>query len=773
LLNSQDKETEKVSSTGSGNSNGNSLTAVGHKVPRVDGPEKVSGMARYAADLNLPGLLHARPVLSLYAHAKIKRINTEAALKVPGVIRVVTARDLPIKKGGSESRKRDPLAKDEVFFYGQPVVIVLGDTEAAARDGAELVEVEYEPLPGTIDFLKAMQSDAPLVQSKPASGADAEASMHNAAAGGAKEEEKIDLPGNVTNHSHLKRGDVEAGFKEAAVISEHTYRVPAIYQSYIETQSVTAVPDPLGGMTIYSSTQAGFYCRDEVAEALGIAPNKVRVVTMTVGGAFGAKFVLIEPLAAALAKLAGRPVRLSFYRMEDLLAANPVQAGSVEFKMGARADGTISAMKAKMIFDSGFNPGAGVWAIGMLGMCYRVPNFDLEAFEVLTNKVGVGAYRAPGAPQVTFVTESAVDELAHKLKMDPLEFRLKNCVVEGDKNNSDQTWPRIGLKECLETLGRHPLWLNRAQKGPDEGIGLACGGWGGGLEPASALCRMDSDGNFTLQVGVSDISGVSTSLKMIAAEILGLTADKVTIVLLDTDSAPYAGGSGGSKTLYTVGAAVQKAAEDAAEKIKKIAATELEAAPEDIELREGKAFVKGLPSRSVEFAKIAKRSMSRTTPVLGNGASAQRAQAPGFAAHLAKVKVDRETGEVKILEYVATQDVGKAINPGEVEGQIQGGVTQGLGWALYEELVYDDSGTLLSGSLMDYTVLNAPQVPNYEVILVEVPSPDGPFGARGVGEPPVIPGGGALNSAIFDAVGIRQTEIPMTPQRVIKSLNQK
>jgi CO/xanthine dehydrogenase Mo-binding subunit len=357
--------------------------------------------------------------------------------------------------------------------------------------------------------------------------------------------------------------------------------------------------------------------------------------------------------------------------------------------------------------------------------------------------------------------------------MDPLEFRLKNCVVEGDKNNSDQTWPRIGLKECLETLGRHPLWLNRAQKGPDERIGLACGGWGGGLEPASALCRMDSDGNFTLQVGVSDISGVSTSLKMIAAEILGLTADKVTIVLLDTDSAPYAGGSGGSKTLYTVGAAVQKAAEDAAEKIKKIAATELEASPEDIELKEGKAFVKGLPSRSVEFVKIAKRSMSRTTPVLGNGASAQRAQAPGFAAHLAKVKVDRETGEVKILEYVATQDVGKAINPGEVEGQVHGGVTQGLGWALYEELVYDDSGTLLSGSLMDYTVLNAPQVPNYEIILVEVPSPDGPFGARGVGEPPVIPGGGTINSAIFDAVGIRQTEIPMTPQRILKALNQQ
>jgi CO/xanthine dehydrogenase Mo-binding subunit len=773
LSNGLNLEPVKTNGNGKGSENGNGLLTVGHSVPRVDGPDKVSGMARYAADLNLPGLLHARPVLSLYAHAKIKNINISAALKVPGVIRVVTAKDLPIKSGASESRKRDPLAKDEVFFYGQPVVIVLGETEAAARDGAELVEIEYEPLPSAVDFLKAMEHDAPLVKNKPSSGADAEASMHNASAGGAKEEEKVDLPPNVTNHSHMKRGDVEAGFKEAAVISEHTYRVPGVHQSYIETQAVTAAPDPLGGMVIYTSTQAGFYCRDEVAGALGIPANKVRVVTMTVGGAFGAKFVLIEPLAAALAKLAARPVRLTFYRMEDLLAANPVQAGIVEFKMGARADGTICAIKAKMYLDSGFYPGAGTWAIGMIGMCYRVPNFDMEAFEVLTHKVSVGAYRAPGAPQVTFVTETAVDELAHKLNMDPLEFRLKNCVVEGDKNNSDQTWPRIGLKECLETLGQHPIWKNRHQKGPDEGIGLACGGWGGGLEPASALCRMDSDGNFTLQVGVSDISGVSTSLQMIAAEVLGLTADKVTIVLLDTSAAPYAGGSGGSKTLYTVGAAVQKAAEDAAEQIKKIAATELEAAPQDIELKGGKASVKGLPSRSVDFVKIAKRSMSKTTPVLGNGASAQHNQAPGFAAHLAKVKVDRETGEVKILEYVAAQDVGKAINPREVEGQVHGGVTQGLGWALYEEMIYDDSGTLLSGSLMDYTVLNAPQVPSMETILVEVPSPDGPFGARGVGEPPVIPGGGTLNSAIFNAVGIHMTEMPMTPQRVIKALHDK
>lgn len=765
------KDVETVKRNGKGNGNG--LLTVGHSVPRVDGADKVSGTARFAADLNLPGLLHARPVLSLYAHARIKSIKTDAASKVPGVVQVVTAQDLPLKKGPSENRRRDPLARGEVFFYGQPVAIVLGETEAAARDGAELVEVEYEPLPSAVDFIKAMEWDAPRVQNKPSSGADAEASMHNASAGAAKEEEKVELPPNVSNHAHIKRGDAAAAFKEAAAISEHTYRVPGIHQSYIETQSVTAAPDPLGGMVIYSSTQAGFYCRDEVSEAIGVPPNKVRVVTMTVGGAFGAKFVLIEPLAAALAKLARRPVRLNYYRMEDLLAANPVHAGEIYFKMAASADGTITAMQAKMIFDSGLYPGSPFWALSMLGLCYRVPNFDMEAFEVLTHKVNTGAYRAPGAPQTAFVTETAVDDLARQLNIDPLEFRLKNCVVEGDKNNNNQTWPRIGLKECLEALGEHPVWKNRASKGPNEGVGLACGGWGGGLEPASALCRMDSDGNFTLQVGVSDISGVSTSLKMIAAEVLGLEAAKVTIVLLDTDAAPYAGGSGGSKTLYTVGAAVQRAAEDAAEQIKKIAATELEAAPADIELKGGKASVKGLPSRSVDFMTIARRSFSRTTPVLGNGASAQHHQAPGFAAHLAKIKVDRETGDIEILDYVAAQDVGRAINPAEVEGQVQGGATQGLGWALYEQLVYSDEGTLLSGSLMDYTILNAPQVPNFDTILVEVGSPDGPYGARGVGEPPVIPGGGTINSALFDAVGVHLTQIPMTPERVVKALNEK
>ncbi len=764
---------ETREATHKNNDNGSQYLAVGHSEKRIDGPDKLIGQARYAADLNMPGLLHARLVLSLYAHARIKSINTEAARQVPGVVRVVTADDLPIKPGESASRKRNPLAKDVVMFYGQPIVVVLGETEAAARDGAELVMVEYEALPVAVDLLAAMSKDAPVVQSKEAQGDNKEASMHNAGASSGEEDEKIELPPNVSNHNHMKRGDIEAGFKEAAAISERTYILPAVHQSYIETQSVTVAPDPMGRLVVYTSTQAAFYCRDEVAEALGIPLDRVRVVTMTVGGAFGGKFVLIEPLAAALAMLAKRPVRLALYRMEDLMAANPAPNAHIEFKIGARADGTICAMKSKVIFSSGIYSGSPWWSAGSLAFSYRVPNFDIEAFEVLTHQVNAGAYRAPGATQITFVAESAIDDLAHQLGRDPIEFRLQNCVVEGDLNNNGRAWPRIGLKECLETLQQHPAYQNRHQKGADEGIGVAVGGWGGGLEPASAMCRMDQDGKFTLQVGVSDISGVQTSLLLIAAEVLGLKPDQIRVVIGDTDNAPYAGGSGGSKTLYTVGAAVVKAAEDAREQIKKIAATELEAAPEDLELKDGKVNVKGVPSRSVDMLTIAKRSFGgKHVPVLGCGGSAITKQAPGFAAHLVKVKVDRETGEVEVLEYVAVQDVGQAINPEEVRGQIHGGVTQGLGWALYEQLVYDENGTLLSGSLMDYAVQNASQVPNIEAILVQIPSEGGPFGARGVGEPPIVPGGGAIGNAIYDAVGVRVNQIPATPERVLKAIQE-
>ncbi|MEI6044983.1 MAG: xanthine dehydrogenase family protein molybdopterin-binding subunit [Chloroflexota bacterium] len=751
----------------------NGYKAVGHSVRRTDGAEKVRGEIRYAGDLHLPGMLHARPVLSLYAHARIKKIEVEAALKVPGVVRVVTAAELPLILEASESRKRNPLAKDEVIFYGQPVAVVLGETEAAALDGANLVQVEYEELPAAIDLLLALQPNAPLVRRKEGHGADLEAQIH-ATIEVKAEKEKAVLPPNVSNHVHFQQGDVEAGFREAAVIVENTFRLPMVHQSYLEPQVVVAAPDPLGGLTVYSSTQAGFSARRDVAAALGLPQNKVKVVSMPVGGGFGGKFGLLEPWAAGLAKLVGRPVKLGYYRMEDLLAANPAPACVIEVKVGARADGTFCALKARLIFDTGIYPGAPVWLAGMLlGSYYRLDNYVIEGLEVLTNRPNSGAYRAPGAAQASFAIESQIDALAHALQRDPLELRLQNCAVEGDLNPSKRPWPRIGLKECLEKLQQHPAWQHRATKGVDQGIGIAVGGWPGGLEPATALCRLDHDGSFTVTTGISDLTGVTTSLQLIAAEVLGLKPEQVTVHNVDTDSAPYAGASGGSKTTLTVGAAVVKAAEDARKQVLEIAAQYLEASPEDLELSEGKVNVKGLPSRSVTLQEIANLSMSfggRFEPVFGRGSSAITRNAPSFAVHLARVKVDRETGEVKVLGYVAVQDVGFAINPAEVAGQIHGGVTQGLGWALYEQMVYDETGTLLSGSLMDYTLQTAAMVPPIDVQLVEIPAPDGPFGAKGVGEPPIIPGAATIANAIFDAIGVRVTEVPATPERLLKAI---
>jgi CO/xanthine dehydrogenase Mo-binding subunit len=753
-----------------------SFSAIGHDTARTDGPEKITGQTRFAGDLKLPGMLQARLVTSRYAHARIKNINFAEALKVPGVKMVVTAQDLPLVQESSETRRRSPLASGEVVFYGQPVAVVLAETEAAALDGVDLVEVDYDPLPVITSIEESLKPDAVNVRSREGHGADAESQMH-ATVEAKDQDEGFKLPHNVSNHNHFKRGDVGAGFAEAKVTVENTYTLPMVHQSYLEPQSCVAEPGLTGNITVYTSTQAAFYARQEVAAALNIPQSKVKIVVTTVGGAFGGKFVLLEPFTAALAKVARRPVKLVLYRMEDLAGANPAFNAKIELKLGARADGSLCALKAKVYFETGAFPGTALGIAGVvLGSYYKVDNFDVECFEVLTHKPGAGAYRAPGAPQATYAIESAIDAMARALGRDPLEYRLEHCTEEGAPLFNGKPMPRIGLKECLKLIQQHPLWQNRLNLPPGEGIGLAIGGWMGGLEPASSTCRLDHDGNITVTTGVADITGVSTSFGLIAAEVLGLKPQQITVENTDTSSAPYAGASGGSKTLYTVGSAVLKAAQDAREQILNIAATLLEANPADLELAEGKVSVKGVTSKSVTLKEIATRSMNfgqRFEPVYGRGSTAITRNAPGFTAHLAKVRVDSETGDVQVLDYVAVQDVGKAINPAEVKGQIHGGVTQGLGWALYEQMVYDENGTLISGSLMDYALQVSTQVPHIDAQLVEIPSPDGPFGAKGVGEPPIVPGAAAICNAIYAATGVRVSEVPAVAERVLKAIQSK
>lgn len=751
--------------------------AVGKRVKRLDAPAKFTGQERFTADLRLPGLLYARPVRSDHAHARIRRVDKQAALAIPGVVAVVTADDLRL--GGEDGGQplRSPLAVGEALYAGQFVALVLAESDGAAQDGAAAVEVAYDPLPVVATLDQALDPESPPVTESRPAGSDEEAAMHNTDAATEAEENDEVLPPNVSNTVRFRRGDIDAGFAAAAVVVEFSCESEAVHQGYLEPQVCLAAPSPLGELTVYTSTQAAFYSRSQVAEAVGLPVQKINVVPMPVGGGFGGKFVLLEPLVAAVALAVGRPVLLQYSRMDDLLAGNPAPDCRITVKLGATASGDLCALQGRLVFDTGSGGGSPLQiAAILLGGYYRVPHLDIRGHEVLTHKPGAGAYRAPGAQQATFAIESAVDALAERLGMDPLAFRLRNCVVADDPRPNGAAWPRIGLKACLEALREHPAWVNReAARAAGRGVGIAIGGWPGGIEPATAVCRLDANGKLTLVLGSVDLTGTNTAFAQIAAETFGLPAEDVEVTTAATDAAPFAGGTGGSKITYTVGVAVEAAAADAKRQILEIAARQLEAAVEDLELVGGSVRVKGVPASAVSLQDLANLTMgftARERPVYGVGSSALTESAPGFAAHLAEVEVDRITGEPRICRYVAVQDVGFAINPAAVEAQIHGGVVQGIGWALYEGMTYDGDGQLLTATLMDYALPRATMVPAIETVLVEVPSEHGAYGAKGVGEPPAIPGPAAIANAIADAVGVRATRLPMRPETVARALGE-
>ena len=750
-------------------------TTIGQSIPRIDSPQKVRGQTLYTADLNLPGMLHARLTTAYQAHARIMSIDVSAAKAVPGVVDVLTGKDLI--PGGPEpsERARAMLARDKVVYYGQPVAVVLATSEDAAMEAASLVNVEYESLGVNVDPIEAMKRNAPPVRQAGQEGGSAEAQAHATVSGG-QEIDTTELGPNVTNALAFKRGDVAKGFAEADVVVERTYITPFVHQGYIEPHATTAVPDPLGNLTIYTATQGQFYARNMTADTLGLPQNQVTVIPMEVGGGFGGKTVLLEPLAGVLALRTHRPVKIVLTRMEEFLLATPAPGSVITLKTGATKDGRITAVQGKVVFDSGCYSGTPVnVALMAMGGYYRCESLDLVGYEVLTNKPGVGAYRAPGAPQATFSIDQQVDEMAVALGWDPLEFRLYNCSVEGDPQPNNTPWPAIGLKQVLEAMRSHPMWADRGKEA-NVGVGVAVGGWPGGIEPCAANMRVNTDGTLSLALGSVDISGTNTVMAMICAEVFDVPVDQVKIVTGNTDSAPYTGMSGGSKITYTLGPAVRAAAENARAQVLAIAATELEVAPEDLVMRNGVIEVKGSPDKTMTLGQVAGLSMTfggKYEPVYGNGKSAVQDRAPGFSAQMVKMHVDPDSGEVELRQMFVAQDVGTALNPALVVGQIQGGATQGIGWALHEGLVYDDNGQPLNPSLMDYSLPQADQVPDIEVKLVELASKAGPYGAKGVGEPPVIPTAAAVANAIADATGARISTLPITAQRIQEAIAKK
>jgi CO/xanthine dehydrogenase Mo-binding subunit len=747
---------------------------IGARLARQDGPPKVTGEARYAADLSLPGLLHVRLVLSPYAHARVAAIDARPARELPGVVPVVTAGDLArYVKAAPDSRARCLLADGEVRYCGQPLAAVLAESEAVAEDALALVEVEYEALPAVLDADAALAPGALAVWPEGLPGVGAEAACHGVEAAGDADDpvavpaDELARSPNVAAAERMERGDVEAGLAEAEVVIRGSYRTPIVHQGYLEPHASMAAPEPGGGLTIWSSTQGVFLPREETARVLGWPDSRVRLVPATIGGGFGGKGVLLEPLAGVLAVAIQRPVRIVLTRVDELLAATPAPRSRIDLTLGARRDGTLTALDARVVFDAGLFPGSPVTnAMIYVAGLYRIPNFRVRGYDVVTHTIPQGAYRAPGAVQGVFAIESAMDELARTLALDPIELRLKSCVVEGDLMPHGQRWARIGLRQCLERLREHPAWKDRAAR-PNEGVGVALGGLMVTLQSASALCRLESDGSITAVVGSVDISGSNMALLQITAEAFGLPIDRVAVSNADSTGAPHAPMSGGSKISLVVGAAIVEACQDARRQAFAIAADQLEAAPVDLELVDGRVRVRGAPDRSLGLDRVhALTAMmyAQYPPVLGRGNVILKVRASAMAAHLARVRVDPDTHRPEVLEYVAVHDVGRAINPAMVEENVHGGVAQGIGWALYEQMLYDDDGRLVTASLLDYALPGSHQVPPIEAVIVEVPSQSGPYGLRGVGEPPVIPVAAAIANAVRAATGVRVTEIPITAE---------
>lgn len=763
-----------------GANTGAGASPVGAPRPRPDATTKVRGATRYAADHSIRGLLHARLVLAQRAHARIVSIDTSAALAVPGVVAVFTAADLPITAAGSDRLTR-PLAKTEVVFAGEPVALVVARTPEAAADGVELVHVRLEALPSVVDPEAAMVAGSPLARNELAVEGDRTGSMdaqtHAGVGGGG--DESIDaevLSDNVSGRVRYREGDSVGALGRSAVTREGRFSTAWIHQGYLEPQTCTAWIDADDTLVVESSTQSLFSVRNEVAKALGLQQRRVRAVGTPLGGGFGGKWPLFDTLVAAAAWELRRPVRLAATRTEDFAASNPGQPFETTIDVSADAEGRFTRLGARIVTDAGaFEEGSAESLAGVLvAGPYAWSAFDIKAYGVRTNRFGVGAYRAPSAPQMSFALETMIDEVAQALGIDPIEIRRRNLVTAGTPMVDGEAWALHGSAQVLDALEATAVWRDRATVGADEGVGIALGYWPGATNAASAACRVSPDGSVQVLTGVADMSGVAGGFQAIVADALGISPDLVQIVTLDSDSAPSSPGSGGSTITYSAGRAIRRAAEETGRRLLEAAAIQLEIAVEDLELVNGAVRPRGTPGKAIPIAKLVRaHARAGRAPIEAQVGAEEPSLAPSVAGHAVRVRVDRETGAVTVLADHVVQDVGRVLNAALVVGQQHGAAAQGIGWATLERLVHDGNGQLLSGTFLDYALPRAEDVGRLEATSVEVPAPDGPLGAKGIGEAPVIAGAAAIANAIAAATGVRLRELPMTGPRVWRALNDR
>jgi len=752
-------------------------TIIGTRQIRPDAAAKVTGATIYTADVTLDGALEAVVLRSPHAFARIKRIDVDRARSMPGVAAIAFSGNVPTTplEFGIKDQHLFPL--EYVRYAGEPIAAIAADSQAHALDAAAAIDVDYELLEAVLTLDDALREDGPLVQPDWKTYEKAEGRV---------------LERNVCGRNRIRRGDVDAAFASAdAVVVESDFRFSPGMPGYIEPRAALARREPDGGLTVWCGSQSPYGNRDELAAFFGLEPAGVRFINQFVGGGFGGKIIMAaEWYAAALAMQCDRPVRCAWSRREDSLHIYPRHGGRASFKSAARKDGTLLAMRASFDFDTGayigYGGGSALIATMLASAPYRIPNLDLQARLLYTNKHVAGPVRAPGGPQANFAKEIHLDELAAQLRMDPLEFRLRNAWEEGDASPTGQRLTAVSAKETLERAARAIGWGSPKPAG--RGRGLCCTWWFSSCTESRARVEITREGRVRIHSGNPEVGtgSAASALPMLAAETLGVAPHDIELVLADTSSDAYDGGVGGSGSTYGSGMAVENAAKAARAMLLERAENALEARAEDIELRDGRAVVRGSPSHFATFADLA-AAAGGTIEGKGESVGGDDPEfdaslvethgfaswmAPSFTTTAAEVDVDADTGRVVVRKLVTAQDAGFAVNPTGIIGQVEGGAVQGLGWALTEELIYD-GGRITHPGLGSYLLPTAVDAPEIETIVVERPSVEGPRGMKGVGEPPVTTPPGAIANAIFDAVGAVPHEAPMTPERVWRAIERR
>ena len=751
---------------------------VGTRPQRHDARDKVTGHANYGADVNLPGLLQGQILRSPHAHARINSIDTSKALALPGVKAVITADDFPqfggqmadLGEGAMVNFKflsNNSLAKDKVLYVGQAVAAVAAATPEIAEEALGLIEVDYEVLTPVLDGREAMKEGAPILHEQLDT-----LTNPGIRAGVLRLDGAEGTSTNVASHVEFRLGDVEEGFREADVIVERETHTVPVHQGYIEPHSSTACWHADGTVTVWSSSQGHFAMREQTAAIVGIPVSRVKVIPMEIGGGFGGKtLVYLEPVATVLSRSAGGlPVKLTMSRADVFEGTGPTAGTHIKVKLGAKRDGKLTAGEAHLIYEGGAFPGSPMGAgIRCMFGPYDIPNGYLEGFDVVVNKPKSAAYRAPGSPAAAFAMETAVDELCQKLGMDPLEFRLLNASKEGTRQVTGPVFARIGNEETVQALLNHPHYQTPLE-GPNRGRGVATGFWFNGSGPASAVANVNPDGTISLTEGSMDIGGTRTTLSMQLAEVLGIRSEDIQPQVADTDTIGYTSTTGGSGATFKSGWACYEAGNDIKQQMIDRAAKIWEVSADDVEYKEGVLQHKSDPGLSMTFKELAGKLNGTGGPIVGRGTVNPAGAGNAFSTQMVDVEVDPDTGKVTILRYTVAQDAGKAIHPTYVEGQLQGGVVQGIGWALNEEYYFNDQGRMMNASFLDYRMPTSLDLPMIDTVIVEVANPGHPFGVRGVGEVSICPPMAAICNAIANATGQRLENLPMSPGRVLEAL---